>query len=128
MNLHEIALAVRFVEALDAPTAGEVVDPAALSQRAVFVQVRGQGSLGTEAKRLAGQLEGLHILGLPIQVVESQELPTVAAPALFLNVVLTDAKTGETRGVDRGQLLLAGAGLAAARQGVVPRQFLGLCA
>ncbi len=99
MNLHEIALAVRFVEALDAPTASEVVDPTTLSHARIFVQVRGQGSLGTEAKRLAGQLEGLHILGLPIQVVESQEQPpTVAAPALFLNVILTDAKTGETRG------------------------------
>ncbi len=67
MNFHEIALAARFVEALDSPTASELVDPASLSHSRVFVQVRGQGSLGAEAKRLAEQLEGLHILGLPIR-------------------------------------------------------------
>jgi hypothetical protein len=100
MNAHEIALAARFVEALDAPAgAGDLVDPAALSQSRVYVQVRGQGSLAAEAKRLLSQLEGLHILGLPIQITDSQELPTAPAPALFLNVVLTDAKVGETRGV-----------------------------
>jgi hypothetical protein len=99
MNFHEIALAARFIDALDAPGSSELVEPATLSQSRIFVQVRGHGPLGTEAKRLAGELEGLHILGLPIQVDESQELPTVAAPALFLSVVLTDAKLGETRGV-----------------------------
>ena len=99
MNVHEIALAGRFVQALDAANANELVDPATLSHSRVFVQVRGQGSLAAEAKRLAGGLEGLHILGLPIAVAESQELPTAGAPALFLSVVLTDAKVGETRGV-----------------------------
>ncbi len=98
MNIHEIALAARFVEALNAPGALDLVDPATLSQSRVFVQVKGQGSLGGEAKRLSSGLEGLHVLGLPLQVVESQELPTVAAPALLLNIVLTDAKAGETRG------------------------------
>lgn len=86
------------MEALDAPTSSDLVDPASLSHSRVFVQVRGQGALGADAKRLAGQLEGLHILGLPIQVVESQDLPAASAPALFLNVVLTDSKSGETRG------------------------------
>jgi hypothetical protein len=99
MNAHEIALAARFVEALDAPAgSGDLVDPATLSQSRVFVQVRGQGSLAAEAKRLRSQLEGLHVLGLPIQITDSEELPSALAPALFLNVVLTDAKTGETRG------------------------------
>ena len=99
MNFHEIALAARFVEALDSPTASELVDPATLLQSRVFVQVRGQGSLGAESKRLAEQLEGLHILGLPVEVSQSQELPSANAPALFLSVLLTDAKAGETRGV-----------------------------
>ena len=31
MNTHEIALAARFVEALDASSSGELVDPSALS-------------------------------------------------------------------------------------------------
>lgn len=99
MNVHEVALAARFVEALDAPGGNlELVDPATLSQSRIFVQVRGQGSLGAEAKRLLAQLDGLFVLGLPIQVVDSPQLPSVPAPALFLSVVLTDSKAGETRG------------------------------
>jgi hypothetical protein len=98
MNVHEIALAARFVQALDAPGAGDLVDPATLTQSRVYVQVKGQSPLGGEARRLSSGLEGLRILGLPLQVVESQDLPTVAAPALLLNIVLTDAKVGETRG------------------------------
>jgi hypothetical protein len=99
MNYHEIALAARFVEALDSPTSSELVDPATLSHSRVYVQVRGQGPLATEAKRLAEQLDGLYILGLPIQVSQSQEPPTANAPALLLSVLLTDSKSGETRGV-----------------------------
>ena len=98
MNVHEIALAARFVEALDTSSSGELVDPTALSASRVFVQVEGQGTLGHEARRLAGQLDGLRLLGLPLQVVESEELPTTSAPAIFLKVVLADAKNGETRG------------------------------
>jgi hypothetical protein len=98
MNIHEIALASRFVEALGASGSGELVDPAALCESRVFVHVSGEGSLAAQSKRLAGELEGLRVLGLPLQVVESEELPAVAAPALFLHVLVTDAKIGETRG------------------------------
>ena len=52
MNVHEIALAARFVEALDTSSSGELVDPAALAASRVFVQVEGQGSLAHEARRL----------------------------------------------------------------------------
>ena len=38
MNTHEIALAARFVEALDASTGGDLVDPSALSQPAHLCQ------------------------------------------------------------------------------------------
>jgi hypothetical protein len=98
MNLQEIALAARFVAALDASGPGELVDPAKLSRSRIFARVRGEGSLAREARRLAGQLDGLRILGLPLQVVESEELPAAEPPALLLNVFLTDAKVGETRG------------------------------
>ncbi len=98
MNLHEIALAARFVEALEGSPASELIDPTALTQSRVFVQVRGEKNLAAEAKRLSGQLEGLRVLGMPVQVVDSEELPAVAAPALFLNIMLTDARTGETHG------------------------------
>jgi hypothetical protein len=98
MNIHEIALAARFVEALAASGSGELVDPAALAESRIFVAVHGEGALAGQAKRLGGQLERLRILGMPLQVVESDGLPTAAAPALFLHILLTDSKTGETRG------------------------------
>ena len=107
MNTHEIALAgavCRGTRRVD--RASDLVDPSALSGGRIFVQVRGEGSLDTEARRLAGQLDGLRLLGLPLQIVESEELPTASAPAIFLNVILTDAKNGETRGRDRREHLL----------------------
>jgi hypothetical protein len=97
INLHEIALAGRFVEALDSSSTGDLVDLAALRDSRVFVQVRGEESLGIEARRLAGQLDGLRVLGLPLQVVESEEPPAALAPAVFLRVLVTDAKNGESR-------------------------------
>lgn len=98
MNQHEIALAARFVEALDASAASDLVDSAYLTEARVFVRVQGDGSLAVDAKRLNEQLEGLHLLGLPIRVLDSGEEPTTSAPALLVNLVLTDTKIGETRG------------------------------
>jgi hypothetical protein len=98
MNTQEIALAARFVDALDASSSGDLVDPSAFSSSRIFVQVRGDGPLAAEARRLAGQLDGLRLLGLPLQVVESEGLPGASAPAIYLSVILTDAKNGETRG------------------------------
>jgi hypothetical protein len=97
LNVHEIALAGRFIEALDSSRAGDLVDLAAVRDSRVFVQVRGDGSLGSDAQRLAGQLVGLRILGLPLQVVESDAPPTALAPAIFLKVLVTDATNGESR-------------------------------
>jgi hypothetical protein len=98
MNLQEIALAARFVEALDASNSSALVDAAALSQSCMFVQIKGEGKLALQATRLGGQLDGLRLMGLPIHVVESDELPTSSAPALFLKVLLTESKTGDTQG------------------------------
>ena len=70
---------------------------------------------------LTGQLDGLRILGLPLQVVESEGLPSASAPALFLKVILTDA---EERRDPRSRLSSARAPSAnawlAAGQGLVP--------
>ncbi len=126
MNVHEIALASRFVEALATSGDGELIDPAALSQSRIFVQIRGEGSLDSDASRLASQLEGLRLFGLPLQVVTTDELPAAAAPALFLHVMLTDAKTGETRGRIAVNSCCAGRRVAPAGQGRIPRQFLDL--
>ena len=81
VNVHEVALAARLVEALDTSPDGEMVDPAYLTESRVFVQVQGDGPLASEAQRLAGELGGLHLLGLHVQVVGDDETPTALAPA-----------------------------------------------
>lgn len=98
MNHQQIALAARFVEELDASSTGELLDPASITQNRIFVQLLGEGSLGGEARRLNRQLDGVRLLGMPIRLVDSDQLPTTGAPALYLRVVLTDSKTGETSG------------------------------
>jgi hypothetical protein len=98
MNAHEIALASRFVEALDESRATDLVEPSALTGSRIFVQVEGEGSLARDARRLQGQLEGLHVMGMPLKVVETETIPASSAPAIALKVILTDAKAGETRG------------------------------
>lgn len=97
MNEHEIALAARFIEALDA-SGSDLVDPAALTEGRLFVRVIGEGSLAREARRLSDQMEKQRLLGLPVRALDSGELPTASAPAMFIKVVLTDTKIGETRG------------------------------
>jgi hypothetical protein len=98
MNLQEVALASRFVEALDGSSSSNLVAPSAFSDGRIFVSVHGEGSLAGQAKRLSGELDGLRILGLPVRLVEGDELPGPTSPALFLNVTLTDSRTGETHG------------------------------
>jgi len=97
MNEHEIALAARFVDAVDA-SGSDLVDPASLTEGRVFVRVLGEGSLAREARRLSDQMEKQRLLGLPVRALDSGELPTASAPAMFIKVVLTDTKIGETRG------------------------------
>jgi len=98
MNSQEVALAARFVEALDASGESEVIEPSYLAESRIFVRVQGEGDLSTQAGRLGDALEGLHLLGLPVRVIRDRESPAAGVPALFLNVSLTGSQTGETRG------------------------------
>lgn len=98
MNPSEIALAMRFVQAIDESTAPDRLEASALTESRILVQVEGQGSLGREAQRLNVKLAGLRVLGLPIKVVEGETLPPCSAPALGIRVILTDSKVAETRG------------------------------
>jgi hypothetical protein len=98
MNSAEIALAARFVEAVDSTTGSDLVDPAYLTEGRVFVRVQGEGVLARDANRLNLQLQKYRLLGLPVRAVEDGELPAAPAPALYVRVVLTDTKIGETRG------------------------------
>ena len=98
MNVHEIALASRFVEALDASGSSDLVDPAYLTEARLFVQIQGEGSLAADAERLGQGLDGLRLMGLPVRVVDGDEAPKASAPAMLLRVTLTGTAAGETRG------------------------------
>ena len=97
VNEHEIALAARFIEALDESAGADLVDARALTEGRVFVKIQGEGTLASDAERFSEQVEKFRLLGLPVRVVDQGELPSAQA-ALFIKVVLTDGKTGETRG------------------------------
>jgi hypothetical protein len=98
MNVPEIALAARFVAALDASASADLVDSAYLTEARIFVQVQGDGMLAKDAQRLNQELDGLRLLGLPVRVVLEGETPNALAPALLLKAVLTGSQPGETRG------------------------------
>jgi hypothetical protein len=98
INRHELALAARFVEALDASGDSELVDPAYLTEGRLYVRVAGDGAVAGEAARLSRQVEGLRVLGLPVRVIDARDSRAAAAPAVLLNVVLSAGQAGETRG------------------------------
>jgi len=98
VNRHELALAARFVEALDLSTDADLVDPRRLADRRIYVSIRGEGGLREEAARLAEQVDGLYLMGLPVRTVGSDQVPEAAPPALLVRVLITDSKVGETRG------------------------------
>jgi hypothetical protein len=107
INNHEVALAARFVAAVEASGGSDLVAPADLTENRMLVSVSGTGSLDREAQRLEAAMEGLRLLGLPVRVVDrtSSEPPAAALPALWVKVVLTGSAAGETRGrvfIDRG--------------------------
>jgi hypothetical protein len=97
-NRYEVALAARFVEALDGSTSSETVDPALLTEARVFVTVLGDKGLEKDAIRLASEMEGLRVLGLPVRASVARELPRASAPALHVVVSLSESKKGETQG------------------------------
>jgi len=98
INVHEVGLAARFVEALDASNDGELVDPAYLTEARLFLRVDGEATLAADAKRLGEALDGHRLLGLPVRLTEGNQPPPASAPALLVNVVLSSGKAGETRG------------------------------
>lgn len=98
MNPHEVALAARFVEALDASAATDLVDPAYLTENRLFVRVSADGGRVADAERLAREIEGLRVLGLPVRTLSAESAEAAARPAVLLNVVLTASDSGDTRG------------------------------
>ena len=100
MNSHEVALASRFVEALDVSGSTDLLDPAYFSEGRLFVRVVGEGTLAKDAQRLASQLDGIRILGLPVRALLASDVQAAAptAPTMLLNVILSASQPGETKG------------------------------
>lgn len=100
VNIHEVALAARFVDALDASGSSDLVDPGYLTEARIMIDLRGEGPLAAQADRLAEVIDGQRLMGLPVRAVDprANEPPTPAAPALLVKVVLTRTAAGETRG------------------------------
>jgi len=98
VNPGEVALASRFVDALDASGSSDLVDQAYLKEGRLYVRVVAEGSLAKDAQRLAREVDGLTILGLPVRVLDVSDAPAAAAPAVLMNVALSGTRTGETRG------------------------------
>ncbi len=104
LNPWEISLAARFVEALDASSPGELVNPAYLREGRLLVRVRGDGTLGKVASRLNTELHGASLLGLPVQVAEESDLATARPASLYLDILLT----GDTQGVVQAHAVVKG--------------------
>jgi hypothetical protein len=98
LNDLEIALAARFVEAMDASPGNDLVDASLLSSQRLFVRLQGEEGLASEVRRLQNQLEGLKLLGLPICGASGDELSSATSSAIFINVVLSTTRAGESRG------------------------------
>ena len=97
VNEHEIALAARFISALDESPQSELVEASVLTEGRMFVAFQGEGALASDANRLTEQAGNTRLLGLPVRAVDDGEPPRATA-ALFIKVVLTDGKTGGTSG------------------------------
>ena len=122
MNAHEIALAARFVEALDASASTDLVDPAYLTENRLFVRVAAEGALRRDADRLAREIDGPARPGPPGPHARPTTPERRSAPAVLLNVVLSAGQTGETRGRVVVSQADAHGPLGAAGQDVVPRR------
>jgi hypothetical protein len=95
VNAAEVALAARFLEVLD--RSSDTVDQAYLTDARLFVTIEGEGTLEKDAKKLSSSIEGLRILGLPVHLTASGDVPKAMAPALHLGVTLSMNAGGETR-------------------------------
>jgi hypothetical protein len=95
LNVHEVALASRFVEALDADSSDALLEGSQFTEARVFVHISADGTLSSDADRLNRELEGLNLCGLPIRAV-TENPPVASGPAIFARVVLGQGREGAT--------------------------------
>jgi hypothetical protein len=91
VNEQEIALAARFIEALDRSPPSVLVEACTLTEYRVFVRFQGEGALANDAYRLNAQIGKLRLLGLPVRAVLDGEVPSAPA-AVLIKVMLSEAK------------------------------------
>ena len=94
MNSAEVALATRFLKAID--SGADVA--AALDSARIFVSLEGNADASKDIARLARDLDGLRVLGLPVRVLAAGEVPQAAASMIHLGVSLGSTASGESRG------------------------------
>jgi hypothetical protein len=97
VNPQEIAVASRFVEALDGSGSSELVQPVHLTQARIMVRVMGDGLLAKDAYRLNSELQGRTVMGLPLQVVDSNEAAPEKTGSIYLGVSLLSSSPGASR-------------------------------
>jgi len=99
LNETEIALAARFVEAVDAVGTEGLVNPALLTEGRVFIKLSAEtAAVQGEVSRLTEKLDGLRLFGLPIEVVKGDGAPIAKAPAVFVKVALGESQGGDAVG------------------------------
>jgi hypothetical protein len=98
MNAHEVALAGRFLDALDRTSSTDLVDLAYLNEGRLFVRIMGEGATEKDARRLNDDLDGRKLLGLTARAASDSGNPTASVASMLVLVQLTGTQPGQTKG------------------------------
>ena len=94
-NAHELAQAARFIEALDT-SSSELVDPAYFQSGRLLLTLHGEGLSGKDAKRIAADLDGVRMMGLPIKLVTDLDGVEARPGTTLLSATILASKPGGT--------------------------------
>lgn len=94
-NSHELAQAARFVDALDTSST-DLVDPAYFQTGRLLVSLHGEGLSAKDAKRIAADLDGIRMMGLPIKLVTDLDGLEVRPGTTLLSATLLAGKAATT--------------------------------
>jgi hypothetical protein len=90
LNVHELALASKFVDTLDEThDGGDLVSASDLQTGRILVRVTAEGEGARGAEALAAKLDGSQVMGLPVQVVEVQPKAESLQSAIYIEVAVT---------------------------------------
>ena len=95
-NPHELSQAARFVDALDTSST-DLVDPAYFQAGRLLVHLSGDGLSGKDAKRIAADLDGMRMMGLPVKLVTDLDGLEARPGTMLVNAAILPSKpTGTT--------------------------------